>query len=412
MNRNTTLILFLIGLISVGVAAYYYMTEETEIPDITWNQPYNLYSDQPDAHKVFYQMLKKYYGDKNVEISNEIPYTESGDTTKQLIIFLGDIAIDSLSDESYQITEFMEMGHQVLSIGSSLSFTNAYYSFYVDSENKKYNCSEEDIQLYTLVPENYVFRFSLSPYTRDTSVYLPFSKGYFTSQMYSEKSLIQTNTGVTCFRHITPVLPEPEYLPYTANHYFHTSPILFSNIAALQPWYVKHFNFVFSHFHNKKVILIPDKDLKNAERSPLEILFKNRGLKYAYYGLLATLFLYLYFEGKKIIRPLPVILPKENLSASHIKTLARLHEVHGNNYFLVRKMKENFLVKISQLFQIFPHETDMTEVLVKKSGLEKPLIEKIFILFDQIEKNGKCSDQTLMELHSHLHIFYHKLNTI
>ena len=407
MNRKAIIFLILVLCVLVGTGLYYYLTKPVQVPDVRWENRYNLYAEEADGYKVFLQLLKQYFGEENTMVVAQIPEYEYGDSSKYLILVMGDHLIDSSSYESSYLMEYVKEGNHVMFLGNGFLFQGNHLR--VESQvhyiNNTSSIGKTDSM--TVFPEDFSFALQLSGYTSDTTHEITVGKITAKAENYSKSRLIIRDT-TDYF--ISLAEKHPSQVDTSGTYYFHGIPMFFSNLAALQPWYERHFNFVFKPFEGFHVILVQESQNHQSAGSPLEILLANRGLKYAYYTLLLAFIIYNIFESRRILSPIPIVKEKENLSFSQIKTLARLHEVHGDNYQLVNKMRENFLYEINRLFQIQPMEKNMPEALAKKSGLDIKGINKIFALFDHVKINQKCSDATLQELHDLVQNFHKKIH--
>lgn len=407
MSRNSIIFLLLLLCVLGLTGLYYHFTKPVQVPDVRWENRYNLYSAEADGYKVFLQLIKQYFGEKNLTVLTQIPEYDYGDSSKYVILVMGDHLLDSFSYESDYLTEHVEEGNQVLFLGNAFKFHGHDLKVETNFNYINNSSTSGETDSVTILPDDYSFTMKLSGYTSDTTHDIAAGQINVIAENYTKSSLIVRDSS-NYFISLRNKYSSGE--DSTGAFYFHGIPMFFSNLAALQPWYERHFNFVFKPFEDYKIIVVQESQNQQSAGSPLEILLANRGLKYAYYTLLLAFIVYVIFESRRILTPLPIIREKENMSFYQIRTIARLHEVHGDNYQLVKKMRENFLYEINRLFQIQPTEKNMPEALAKKSGLDIKWIAKIFSLFEHVKTNQRCSDTTLTELYELIQNFHKKIH--
>ena len=205
--------------------------------------------------------------------------------------------------------------------------------------------------------------------------------------------------------------------------YFHTQPLLFSNIMLLDSAGPDYANEVFAWLNNGTIYWEEHNWLFNRptsktrsymgrygnnRESPLKFILSNPPLKWGWYLLLVFIFLFIIFEGKRKQQVIPVISGKENTTLEHIKTLSKLYHRSGNHYSIVRKMFENFLWFLRAEMQI--DTTRSPEKIIDqvslKSGVKRKEIESIFNLYQNIEKGQTAGDKVFYELYNKLDAFY------
>ena len=139
--------------------------------------------------------------------------------------------------------------------------------------------------------------------------------------------------------------------------YFHTQPILFTNIIMLDtnsfdytnsvfgflnegPVYWDEFNWQFNRPTAKTRVYNPF-DFSSGE-SPLKFILNNPPLKWGWYPLLLFVFLFMIFEGKRRQAAIPVLADTANTTLGHIETLAKLYFKKNDHFAIAQKMMENF----------------------------------------------------------------------
>ena len=82
------------------------------------------------------------------------------------------------------------------------------------------------------------------------------------------------------------------------------------------------------------------KDLKNT--SLLQYLIANKHLKWAYYLILLTALIYIFFEGKRKQKPIEILKPYENKTYAFTQTIADMYFRKKDHKSIATKQIEHF----------------------------------------------------------------------
>jgi hypothetical protein len=130
------------------------------------------------------------------------------------------------------------------------------------------------------------------------------------------------------------------------------------------------------------------------------MLFKNRYLKWAWYVLLAGVFLWVFFEGKRKQRAIPIVTPLQNQTIAYTHTIAGMYleksdhksiAYHQINHFLeylrsvhnldTSKLGLDFINRASAKTNNPVNETkrvvDMIQYIQQKEQITKEELEKL-----------------------------------
>ena len=131
--------------------------------------------------------------------------------------------------------------------------------------------------------------------------------------------------------------------------YFHTTPIAFTNYFLKQKKNLKYVNQVLAHMDEGDVFWDIENNLQSSppaiantgqsnlqlpwngdratfnQQTPLQYILSERGFRWAWYLLLGTGVLYLFFRAKRKQRIIPVIEPNKNTSLEFVETIGTLH---------------------------------------------------------------------------------------
>jgi hypothetical protein len=411
MRRHQTTYI-LLATIAIIAVMFFGLFKRATVPANKWSSRYDIYSKDPNGLFVFYELLKKKYGEDNVVAINN--RSEIVDKNKDNIyIFLdseyygeGGQYIEEDSENNVSRLSFLNADFE--GINSSVIFLNRYIS---DDYGDVYGAyiGDVDHQSILLSHMNTSFVFNADTIIGDTSMRFDYHSIAIDSIDDKERILtldtIISSNGLPIFAKII----SPDSVDNVIPVYFHSSPILFSNLAAKQDFYPLHFDAVFGDLKASKVYIIKNKDSSPPTQNPLRYIFEQKPLRTAYYLLLATLLIYIVFGSKRIFRAIPIVIEKKNTSLQYIYTLARLYEYNNDNYNLVMKMKDVFYHKIQKKYFISSDDASFSQIFSKKSKVDIGTINTVQYYFKTIEEERTCSDDQLLMLNEYIKVIDRKI---
>ncbi|OEK03114.1 hypothetical protein BFP97_17000 [Roseivirga sp. 4D4] len=143
-------------------------------------------------------------------------------------------------------------------------------------------------------------------------------------------------------------------------------------------------------------------------QSPLRVILSNPSLKWAFFILLFTVFIFMFFESKRRQRIIPLITPLKNMSVEFVETLGRLYYRQKDHRKLAVKrvqywkdyVRVHFNLKTDHFGDRF--NTDLSS----KSGQPLKSIEALMELVKRIEEGAVISEDELIKLEKGLNGFY------
>jgi hypothetical protein len=205
-------------------------------------------------------------------------------------------------------------------------------------------------------------------------------------------------------------------IPYgKGNVYVHSNPIAFTNYFLTKQDKLEYASAVFSHLKGKNIIWdefskIPFAKNPNREGGPLDYILQQPSLRYAWWMLLLTIGLYVFFAAKRTQRVIPVLEPKTNTSLEYIKLISALHYQNGSHTDMAKKKMKYFLYFIRSKYGI--HNSHFTEQdirkLADKSKVNYADVHSIFNQYSIIERNayGNIDAGRLLDLFNAIEYFY------
>jgi hypothetical protein len=198
--------------------------------------------------------------------------------------------------------------------------------------------------------------------------------------------------------------------------YMHVIPMAFTNYNLTEERKFDYVNGFVSFFNSGKIywdecsLKQPKNNNDEVEEhgTPLQYIFANRSLKWAWYTGLLAILLYLIFHIKRKLPVLNVKIPKQNTSLDFLKNISLL--------YFNKKSHHNIALKKWKLFNQFllhrygERTDDMDEVwiekLAKKSGVNAESIKSLVGASHNNLMVATYTSKNLIELHQLLQYFY------
>lgn len=199
--------------------------------------------------------------------------------------------------------------------------------------------------------------------------------------------------------------------------YFFTTPLLLTNLYLIQKENLEYTSKLLSYLQPGNIIW--DEYSKNrhsqyfrppAEKGPLQFILSQTSLRWAWYLLLAGLFLFIVFKGKRLQQVIPVTEPNINKSLEFVQTIGRMHYLSKDAGNLVKQKMKLFLFHVKEKYRIQVHEINdaFYEKLSMHAQLPVADIKHIFATYSYLENQNTVSDEDAMDFHNILDQFYKK----
>jgi hypothetical protein len=201
------------------------------------------------------------------------------------------------------------------------------------------------------------------------------------------------------------------------NIFIHAIPMAFTNYQLTEERKFDYVNNFCSYFNSGKIIWdeasLHQKQNNNNENSephatPLQYIFANKSLKWAWYTALLGVLLYLIFHIKRQLPTISIKLPKQNTSLEYVKNISFL--------YFGKKSHQNIAMKKWKLFSNFLQHRygekadnindEWIERLAQKSGVDTNEIAKLVAASHKNLLVASYEAKDLIELHQHLQYFY------
>lgn len=362
----------------------------------SWYENYEQESDQPYGTQVLYEMLKADDGNRFIEVDTGFAKTYASDSfmcpASYYFVgkrhYLGEHNANALLEfVSEGNNAFISTNHLPESIADTLQINGcpvwSGFGTYNDTTVKA-------MFKHPALVGDTGYNFSYI-YQNDTSRY---TWRYLITDFWCDDQTDVIRLGsIDTFQVNFIQVPFGE-----GSFYIHTNPILFTNLYMIERSGFEHYNTVASHWPEGDIIWDepahrPFKDAPpqieqqgEVPKTPLQFVLSHQSLKWAWYLMLATVLLYLFFHMKRRQRVIPLIEPYENTSIEFARTLGDLHFINKDHLSIVKKMMRSFKYHIRQRYKINTDQNWDTylKTLSQRSDVPEHILTQLFKRYDLI----------------------------
>lgn len=183
--------------------------------------------------------------------------------------------------------------------------------------------------------------------------------------------------------------------------YFHTNPIMFTNLYLVDSVGFEYSSFVFSHINDKKLywdrqsVILPSNRKESrrvlpkvAAQSPLEYIFAQPALRWGWYMALALGFIYVLFGAKRRQRVIPILEKNRNTSLEFIETIGRLYFQQQDHKSIIKKQMHLFLAHMRQRYHLVTREMDdrLVERIAVRAKVDRKIVNDIFVEYNRLNQ--------------------------
>lgn len=188
------------------------------------------------------------------------------------------------------------------------------------------------------------------------------------------------------------------------------NPALFTNYSLLNPNGSDYASSALSYLPQSDILIWDDYYTSPPlnSQSILRVLFQYDELRWAYYIALLGLVVFVLYDMKRRQRIIPVVEPLKNSSVEFAKVVGRVYYQQRNNSDIVEKKINYFLAYIRSKYRLKTAVLDQefVDTLAKISGINIELIRQLMGYINGFNKEGKVSDQYLIEMNKLMEQFY------
>ena len=147
---------------------------------------------------------------------------------------------------------------------------------------------------------------------------------------------------------------------------------------------------------------------QDPDESPFRFIVSQPALKWAYFITLATLLIYLIFEGKRRQRIIPIIETPQNTSLNFVETIGSLYHNQKDHKAIAEKKITHLLAYIRTKFYLKTNDLgdEFKQDLSNKSGISTNEIHDLFEYISVIHRNSYIHESQLITLNKQIEKFY------
>jgi hypothetical protein len=195
------------------------------------------------------------------------------------------------------------------------------------------------------------------------------------------------------------------------NFFLHTLPLAFTNYHLLNSENNEYVYKVLSHLPIQKTFWDDYyKDGNKYSASSLQYIVSQKALRSAYYIILISVLLFIFFYGRRKQRIIPVIPPLTNTTVEFVETVGNLYYQQKDYkniaqkkiYFFMDYIRSRYFIKTN----LFDEET--IQKISEKSLLSTGKIKSIFKEVEKINHSTSISEDDLLNINYQIEKFYER----
>lgn len=413
MKENRVTVIVVCAMILVAVIFYFNATSDGT--RYQWYENYRASSDQPYGLTFIRQMLETYRPDDKFIMNDKTP----------LAHLLKDVDNPAETDYVFigRTIFFDEAGTAALAsfidAGGNVFISSAFLPVEILDAVYFRECGNEVAYKSTTVPEIRLNFFHRDLKTKEDVGYTfrfeaedrPYSWDYFDEAIFCDSTRSVAALGYMADSKINFIRIQAG----KGNLYIHSNPLVFTNYFLTRQEHLQYSSSVFTHLDGRDLIWdefskIPVFGNNHSYDSPLYYILQQPSLKYAWWLLLITVSLYVFFASRRKQRVIPVREPKRNTSLEFVNMISRLHYKNGNHLDMAHKKMKYFLYFIRSRYGIHAEKFREEQIrrLAEKSRVSLSDVEVIFSRYYLIEERFKTNIEAnrLVDLYDAIDNFY------
>lgn len=186
--------------------------------------------------------------------------------------------------------------------------------------------------------------------------------------------------------------------------YLHLFPQAFSNFFMLEGNNSNYTAGVLGYLPKKETLFIDQyyKNGKSFNTSPLFLIFNNKYLKWAYYVLLIIAVLWVYFEGKRKQRSIPIIKPMPNQTLDFTRTIAGMYLENKDHKQIAQHQINHFLDYLRSTYNTTTAQlnAEFISTVSAKSEVPQADVKQLTDTIITIRQQAEVSEQELINLNT------------
>ncbi|RXG16334.1 putative protein DUF4350 [Leeuwenhoekiella aestuarii] len=375
--------------------------EATQPEPVNWFPGYGKQDKIPFGTYVFYDQLPSIIDEERLEDVNIPPFEfllDSTDTPEGTYLFLNSSVYNDAS-ESAKILDWVAKGNTLFVASKAISET------ILDSLclNTEYLSETSELKKRPLANLSNPSLKASKPYRLNKDVGTVYFDQIDTTQttILGVYDLIRNNDSTKILE------PKVNFIktPYRKGTVIlNTFPEGFTNVFMLDSLNASYTAKALSYLPKEGKIYL-DQHYKNSKAtavSPLYLILTNKYLKWSWYTLLMGALIWIYFEGKRKQRSIPVIKPLPNQTLDYTRTIAGMYLDKKDNRQIAMHQINHLLEHIRSTYTLATDRRDSAfiEKLATKSGIEQATVKNLIDYTITIRQKAVVTEDELIKLNS------------
>ena len=365
----------------------------SEPEEVDWTESFSKNDKIPYGGYIIYDISSELFGDEEIGLTEFPIYNVLKENSyyNTNYIFINSYFSPDVLDTEY-LLNFVAEGNQVF-ISAFAIYGSLTDSLRVDSYRTFFN--EDSVNINFSLPELISEKGFL------------FEKGnfenYFSEYDTSLVQVLGTNDdGKTNFIRI-------KY--GNGNFFLNSVPLAFTNYHLLYSGNEEYVSRALSHLPLQNTLW--DEYYKAGNKytaSALQYILSQESLKWAYYLLLGSVVLFIFFYGRRRQRIIPLIEPLKNTSVEFVQTVGNLYYQQKDYKNIAEKKISFFLDYIGNKYFIKTGSfgVDTQQKISEKSSYTIEKINSIFREIEKIKRSDKISEADLININYQIEKFYER----
>ena len=349
--------------------------EANQKDPVNWYPSYSITDKIPQGTFVFYESLEKV---AKVEQVNIPPFEFLEDTTTTGTYFFLNASVGIDAAELNKLLKWVEKGNTAVISASYISYP-LLDTLKITNDQKIRKNGLENIPQYNFANKDL-----------RSEKYYEFNRDHTLEYFDSLNGKQQKVLGIAKVKDDNSVQNDSlanfvESKFGEGRFLLHSSPQAFTNYFLLDG---ENFEYAekFLAYLDLQETIYWDNHYKNGKiihTSPLYILLSNRYFKWAYYFVIIATILFIFFEGKRKQKSIPVVNPLRNQTYDYTRTIAGMYLDQKDYRTIAQKIRDQFFIFLQKEFKINVKEQKNYRQLIEQQT--KISSEEIDQLFDQIK---------------------------
>lgn len=192
---------------------------------------------------------------------------------------------------------------------------------------------------------------------------------------------------------------------------FNSTPMVFTNIYLLNRSNHNLASSLLSYLPQRKVFRSEYYQLGRMEvGTPLRFVLTIEPLRWAYYIIIGSILIFIFFEAKRKQRIIPIVKPQANSTLEFVTTIGNLYYENNDNKSIATKkiLFFNDALRTKFNFIMSMQSPGFVRLLSLKSGVNEDHVQQLMDLMQLILSKEKVSREELMRLDELIHEFWNK----